>query len=469
MIVLLLGDLAYSFLQHYHHRLDGDIAPIVLPTAWYEEVLADPFGFRVLLKGEKYAATNRYFSHQSMVLFFRRVPLALQYFTDPVRSIYLACAIFKTLLQVILLWLLAAYCSETTVTGSKNLLLAAVLLTPMFQTYGYNNYFGLIHGSVTYAFFYTLSLTLLLLFFLPFYKTLVLGEEWSEVFSARVRLRCLLLMIFLSFQGPLVPPIVLLICPVMLGYCIRQIEATPKGTSILATIRQMPKDLTWFFAGFIGLSLYSYYIGMYNLEQSTAGMPLTERYVRLLEGAINLISKKIGFPLFMAFLLLNLGLLWKIRENAQARTILQRFKYVFAFSVVYTLLLPLGGYREYRPNIMAADTIMPVTISLFYLYGLSSLFLLKYLAPRLKPYYYSALGILLLVFTVADEPNFQHHTCEKEALYTLARSSQDIIALDQDCLIMSWVRINTPAESAPISEMLQYWRVTEERKLFYQE
>src|SRR6476661_42640 len=113
LVVLLLADLSYSFLQHYHMPLDGDIAESVVPVKWMPEVFNDPFGFKVLLEGKHYHNPNRYFCHGAMFLYLRSAPLAMQQFLNPVESVYFSIAIFKTLLQFALIALLSWLIART--------------------------------------------------------------------------------------------------------------------------------------------------------------------------------------------------------------------------------------------------------------------------------------------------------------------------------------------------------------------
>ena len=61
----------YAFKQNYGKVLDGDVIHIVLPVWNYDHVLKDPFGISVLLHKVRYAGTNRYFSHETMYIWFR--------------------------------------------------------------------------------------------------------------------------------------------------------------------------------------------------------------------------------------------------------------------------------------------------------------------------------------------------------------------------------------------------------------
>jgi hypothetical protein len=141
----------------------------------------------LLLEGERYAAPNRFFAHWTMAHYFRHVPLALQSFLSPIDSVYAAAALAKTAIQLLLIWLLAA-----------------AVITPLFQTFGYNGLMGVIDKSVTFTFFFALPMGLLLLFFLPFYKKMRMPAAMQAGWA--------FLALFLALNGPLVPGVVLVAC-----------------------------------------------------------------------------------------------------------------------------------------------------------------------------------------------------------------------------------------------------------------
>ena len=111
LIVFLLLDTIFSFVQHYQKSLDGDIATIVLG---YPEVMHDPFGMKVLLHHEVYGGTNRFFAHWNMSIYFKNIPMIIQQFSNPIESIYLSCALAKTLIQLAIIFILAFL-----ITGEK--------------------------------------------------------------------------------------------------------------------------------------------------------------------------------------------------------------------------------------------------------------------------------------------------------------------------------------------------------------
>lgn len=443
LLILLLADAGYSFYQHNHVALDGDLAPIAAPSEWYGKVLGDPLGLQALLEGERYAAPNRFFAHWTMAQYFRHAPLALQSFLSPIDSVYAAAALAKTAIQLLLIWLLASYASGRGRATAKEWLLAAVFVTPLFQTFGYNGLMGVIDKSVTYTFFFALPMGLLLLFFLPFYKKMRMlpAMQAGWVFLA----------LFLALNGPLVPGVVLVACLLTLAWQWR--------AKALISREQL------FFFGLISLlSLYSLYIGTFNAEQAAQSISLSERYLRLPGGLASLFTLKIGLPLLVFSISVN-GIL--LRNRSQAFT--QALWWVAIFSLLYILLLPLGGYREYRPDIVRRDTMMPVLLGLFFLFGLSSMALLRLLQARMKRWYAACLGLVLLLFILADGPGTGHNACEKSALKTLSRAQESPVLLEGSCTVMSWGIITEPSMSEWNARMLEHWGVTEGKVLYVQE
>ena len=209
LALVVLLDLWYSGTQHYRQVIDGDLARIILPDEGHSPVLHDPFGLGVLLHQQAYVGPNRFFAHASLYAYMRTMPGWLQAFVSPISSIYLACALFKTALQAVLLGLLAAYASQASGADQRwgrTFWLAAALLMPLFQTAGYQGQMGIIDRSITYAFFYAFPLTLLLALLWPFFRA------WSDMQPFRMgwfRLTLLLgLVIYLSLHGPIIAGVV---------------------------------------------------------------------------------------------------------------------------------------------------------------------------------------------------------------------------------------------------------------------
>ena len=473
-LLFLIADLSYSFYQYLQEPLDGDVAPIVLPSDWYAPVMTDPFGWAVLTRGERYAGTNRYFTHWSISNWFKTAPFFFQRFTDPVKAIYWSCAIFKLMVHLLLLYLLAALISARKNPLHFDFLLTASLLTPLFQANGYAAYIGIISPSIIYTFFYAFPMAVLLWWLSPFLDALQSKEGWSNLqFSGLQKIMTFALLIFLSFNGPLVQPVVLLLLPTLLllqGWKKMEREQgrgwLKKVSSVITDYPRLPLIC---FASFILCALYSFYIGTYNAENAVkGGMPIAERFALLPKGLFYLFTEKLGASLLLLAVLGNSFLLSRMQDNLKAKSLLRVFKWILILSILYVLLLPLGGYREYRPFILRADTFLPVTLALLYCFTASSLLLLKRLEAARAKIYTVSLGLLLLVFMLADDSGSGENDCEQQALYTISAADSDVVELNSDCLVMSWVPVLAPRESELNSRLLYFWQLTDRPKLYFQ-
>ena len=75
---------------------------------------------------------------------------------------------------------------------------------------------------------------------------------------------------------------------------------------------------------------------------------------------------------------------------------------------------------------------------------------------------------MLMVFTNADRLDTGEYECERQAIETIARSSEKIVQLDCDCPIMEYRIVSDYTHSELKAELLYYWNVTNDKKLFYQ-
>jgi hypothetical protein len=470
--ILLLCDLGYSAWQHYHVPIGGDMAEILpVPGTGYYKILHDPFGINSILNNDFYPNPNRFFAHWSTAAYFLHVPLLLQNITGPVSSIYLSIAIIKTLIQALMIYLLAIYISNTGKLLNIRFIMAAVLVTPFFQTFGFCRTLGIIDQSAIYTFFYALPLGLLMLFFLPFFRIFYDKQEIKIGFAGIVLF--ILFAIFLSLNGPLVPGVVLIACPLAL-LCLgiknyRAIAGSDRNIlRSISSFTRIPLTIRIIFIAFCLLSLYSLFIGRHNSLNDYGSIPLLERYSRIPTGLVNLLTKKIAFPLLISSIIINLIIMNRNYKSGEGKKIIDLSKWIGIFAVVYILLLPFGGYREYREHIVRYDTIMPITIALIFLFGKTSLYLLESISVRIKPMYLIGISSVLLVFTVADQLNMNHYECERKALDTIAASKDDIVRLDCGCPVMDWKIVDDPAVSAANAELFRYWHVTTKKKLYYQ-
>lgn len=464
LAILLVGDLGYSFLQHYHHPIDGDLAPVVVPAEFYSQMLNDPFGMKVLKEGKSYAGTNRYFAHISMLKFYRIVPNFLQTFIEPIKSVYLSSALVKIVIQFLLLLVLTAYVLPKEKLFSINSLIVATLIYPLFQTEGYNAFMGIVDHSVSYAFFYALPLLGLLIFFLPYYKKYL----YNKAFKVWWLLPLFLLSIYLAFHGAIITPIVIIIVGFMILALLinsfKQSTNSNVNSKLLNSVKSLPYLHLILPTFFMIICLYSFYIGTFNLEGKNVEKPLSERYIIMLKALPFYFTNKLGLPLLFLSIGINCFLMIRLSKNNLSRKLLQFFAWLAVFSLIYLLLLPLGGYREYRPSIIRYDTFMPITLILIYVFATSTYFLFNHLKEKSKWVHIAFIALVLVIFTISDQPKFDRKDCEHHALIKIANSTEKVLRLEENCGVMSWFALTYPEGSDINVKMLKHWNIVDKDK-----
>jgi len=468
IVIFLLGDTAYSFLQYYYIPLDGDIAGGVVPIAEVKEILNDPFGFHLLSTGEEHINPNRYFSHFFLKEYMGNVPLWLQSFTNPITSVYLACALLKISIHLLVLFILAALISSTKIIWDKKFLISAALIAPLIQANGYWGHMGINDKATTYCFFYALPIVMLMLFFMPFYR-MVFKEEKVK-FGPVKSVLLISMAIVLPLSGPLSPAIALLISALTGIYFILKYYKTSDSFSfngLRNSISKVPKPIV-FFLGLISLiSLYSLFLGMYDSNYSTDAIPLGERYLKLPLGIYYQISQSLGVPLLLITIGANFYLIKKKYASSEGKKINNTLKWIGSFAAIYLILLPLGGYRPYRIYILRYDTFIPITIALLYYYGHSTYFLLNQMELHFRKIYIVGLLAIFAIYMNSDRLKTDEYQCEHEAINYLANSPDEIILLPTQCNVMSWTTFSDPMESENNAILLKHWNITKEKKLYY--
>ncbi len=471
LILFLCLDIGYSFCQHFHIALDGDLPNIILPSEQYQPLMEDPFGFSILLNNESYASPNRFFAHWFTSEYFRKVPLLLQKIVSPIDSVYLACALIKMFIQFFLIALLSIFITGKSKLTDKHFLVVAALLTPLFQVSGYYQYMGVIDMATTYTLFYAFPISLLLFFFLPFYQKLFFNVEIKLSWWRKIILG--LLTVYLSLNGPLIPPIVLLTIGMIFTFQFWKILKKNQGESFVTMsnsfFEKIGKQTLFFFLLFSFFSIYSFYIGLNTSEGVNNSISIIERYQKVPLGIFNMLTQKLGFPILILMILINIYLMRKQSGSTERKKIFIFLQCLSAFAIIYILLLPLGGYREYRPNIIRRDTFLPVTLLFFYAFGMTSFYLIRHLLPKYKKWYVIGLVVVGFNFMIVDIPDFENNKCERDALGKISNSSESIIKLDNDCLIMTWIKVKDPEFTETNSEVLKMWNITEKPILYYQE
>jgi hypothetical protein len=467
LLVAFVGlDLALTCWQYFQMPLDGDLAAIALPAAWYSQVLHDPFGWAVLTKNEVYSAPNRFFAHASMVLYWHTVPTLLQRVMSPINSLYAASALFATATQAALTLALAAYVelARGERAGSLSFWLTAALLRPLFQTANrLYEQIGITDQAITYTFFYAWPLLLVLGLYWPFFRAACLGQP-LRLPAWRVAL-LVALMVVIAFNGPLASAVVAV---GLLGVGLRWLWGW----------RHPSQRAAWLSGQALGLlvvlgllTAYSLYIGRNNNE-NVHTLTLSQRYRLLPEGLARLLVIDVGLPLLSILLL---GSIWLVRRTAVATPgrpgVLRLLAWGTAVLAAYLLLLPLGGYRTYRPYLVRYDTFLPVTLGMLFAYGLLVRYLLQHLLGGPRRAYLAVVllfsAYLLRIDLVLKPAN--NNDCERRALVTLAQAPGPEVQLPATCGVLSWGPVGSPGQSEPSAQLLYDWGVTPSKKRYFQQ
>lgn len=462
-----VADTILTFQQFSGSQLEGDLAAIVAPTEAYKKVLTDPFGFSAVINLESYAAPNRFFVHWPMYQYFHIVPNALQYIgASPIDSIYISCAILKMLVHLLYFVLLVLFVSMFAQTNRVLLFSTVLLIVPLLQTCAYDRQMGLVDHSITYVFFYGLTVSALLLYFYPFVKYITNHKRHKHpIFT------CIVLSVasvILPFSGALIAGIALVVILIVVWNRIKIIQ-TLKNRNVkycLSVFFEIPFELLipLFILGVA--SLYSLYVGSLNSENAWENIPISERYLRLPIGFYQILIKRVGFPILIVLSFVNTFYIRKYADFDKRALTTRLLRNLSFFSLVYLLLLPLGGYRNYREYIIRVDTFIPVTICVLFYYTFTAILVLQIAKRRGLIIFASLFFINAVFFTLIDCRLNKANECEKAALQTIAAANESCISLDCDCNVLSWVFLTDCQFSDSNAKMLEYWHVTKTNILY---
>lgn len=472
LVAFVALDLAFTYWQNYQLPLDGDLVAIVLPAPWYAQVLHDPFGWAVLTKHAVYAAPNRFFAHAAMGLYWKAVPLLLHHLTNPISSLYAASALFTTAVQTLLLLLLAAYVRQAAgglAGGRVGFWVAVALLVPLFQTNGYNDQMGITNRAVTYTFFYALPMGLLLLVLWPFYRAACRQQPLRVGPLQAVLL--LGLMVVVAFNGPVATAsVAILLLGIGLAWAWEQVRRHTAGAAVGGVSSWLSGQALCLLGALGALCLYSLYIGRNNSENNH-DHSLSELYQLIPVGLANWLGWQAGLQVVGGILLVNFLLIKKlVTKSVTQQRVLLLLRWVAFFVVVYVLLLPLGGYRSYRPFLLRNDSALPVLLMLLFAYGLSTYFLLFQLMGRLRAGYLGAVLVVGSFFLYTDREVHlpEDNSCERWSLDQLSHAPEPVVQVSSFCNVLAWSPIGEPSQSDYNAQMLLYWGVTSEKKLYFQ-
>ena len=457
--LLLFADLYHAGSQYYATPLDGDMPPGILITWDVQKIFDDPLGINVVRNGYEHANPNRFFSHWAFAMYFQVVPLLLQHFVDPLDSVYIACTLMKLFIHLGLVLLLALFVRSHTGGGWIALIFLAVLTTPLFQIGHYRQAIGIIDQSITYTFFYALP-ALGLLALMWCFQRLIQDPPGHPARKALLLLITLGLSFVLPLSGPLVAPCVLLGALVL---AIRNM----RRHGLAGWLRRMKNDgpVHGILLFLIAISAYSLWLGTYNTVGSENTPALNEIYSRSPKGLHDIFTTTPAIAILLALVILNMIVIQVIKYPG-AKALRNDMAWSLLFITMYVALLPMGGYRPWRENVIRFDTMIPFTLGLFYFLLASSWLVIQNLRTK-KWLYGLVLGGVLFHFTLTDFTLLNTNECEARAIERIAISTERTVLLTENCPILSWDVITDPENSALQSALLLQWRILDKPKRFY--
>lgn len=468
LLLLFIGDTAYSYYQHYLVPIDGDLPSLVAPSDAYQQVLHDPFGFKILKTGENCAASNRFFVQWPTYYYFRHVPLWLQSFLSPIDSVYASIALAKTVLQAGLILLLAFYIRITFGWKRNEWMLAAVLICPLFQAVGFFEYLCMIDNCVSYTFAYALPTLALMIFLFPYYRAVITGHSGLPLWLKPI---WLLLPIGLTFSGPITGPVLLILCPFTLLYFFHANWIKKANHSLpqrfIQSVSGINRQLLVSFGFTTVLCIYSFYIGTHNSENSWEVISLTERYKKLLEGIIKLTAFSEGFMPILLVVVYNVFVLYR-SKHADTEKLIRILYFALFFIIAYLFLLPLGGYRSYRPYIIRRDTLQPVLWLLFFGWGLTTVYIFKIISFHKRMIYTSVIVILCMIYSFKDQLPGYTNACERKSMQEIAESTGDCVELKESCTLMQWGPAGQCEDTRYGATLLQLWNISPREIKYHQ-
>lgn len=469
-IFFIAVNLIISFEQYYTNGLDGDVVRVNQPDESFLKTFEDPLGIRATIYHESYGGAGRWFCYFAEYHLFHEGFYFINYFADDkIESLFLAPAIFQWLCQWILILVLAFYVNIQRKVSWWNILFSAALIIPFFQ-FGYCLInVGIINHSITYTIFYAFPVTMLLIFFYPFFRKLYY-ENTNFSKSIFQITAIILLALLIVFSSPLIAPLGIIFGGILLLlFFLRSgnsVDATDSN-NIYSRIKKIPVTVRILIPVFMLLCLYDFYVGRFNSENET-GPPLAQRYLSMLNGIPDYLIN-FGLPYCFGLLIL---VYFFVRKYFHGTLKTKKFNFLKLLSlgvILFLFLLPFGGYRSYRPHIWSSDLTMPLTLFLIITIVSGALYLLHQLSKLSRSVFAFLFFTTLFIYWLQNFPVKNSRMEQQQMLEILSQQkNDDPVCLHYSSPLLAWNKIESPASSYLVSDFLYSLGITQKKILFYQ-
>ncbi len=371
------------------------------------------------------------------------VPLVIKITGSPINGIFYANALVCGFIYILLL--LGIFLCVKNIATTKNIIWVSLLI--MASAIHFNKFYttiGLIDCSLSYAIFYALPIALLLIYFSFFYNAYL-----KNTIGVGKQIAALLIVIYISFGCPLVAPIIFIYCIVGLLFTLKNIQWRRFYFSKLH-IAQI--------GFFLLVNIYSFLLSKHNSE-FIQQISLFERYKLLLLGIKDLFVLNNGFLVIMETMLILF--LIHLKSNTW-QSVKFTIQFALIFCAIYLLLLPLGGYRSYRPHILRYDTFIPITITLIFCTIYMMIKLLNNNTSDNKRYVLLVITFFIVVNTFADKKIFWRiNQCQKASLNTIYNNKNTAISIPKTCALGTWTpnEFNPADMRAMLTKIFQKWGI----------
>jgi hypothetical protein len=329
LIVLVIILVCFDFYQNYINQMDGDLSRIMTEVS---EFRLDDFRVHGIL------LPYFFFVNKLFWIVFDAVAYVTN---DPVDSIYLTMALIKSvyvpILFLTIINLMKYFYNICLVKLDSRLIILCIILI-YNQNFGFNRTVGVVNHSFIYYCSYALPILVMLYF--------------VSVYLLKNSFLSLSLVFVIGLFGNLNPiiPLGLFVSVVILSLV--------KGKFFLGIFREHKA----FFVISLLLVLIKAYSARYlEIENINGGkiMTIAERYVVMFSVGLRKYFGQQVFFILLGYLVIQFVLRFLGHFKYYISDLKEGSKLLLIFWFGYILVLPVFGYKPYRPEIIKADIMTP--------------------------------------------------------------------------------------------------------------